>query len=34
MRRAVRKTFCFSKKLENHIKAFEIIFFYINFGWI
>ncbi|WP_092735917.1 IS1 family transposase [Riemerella columbipharyngis] len=34
IRRAVRKTFCFSKKLENHIKAFEIIFFYINFGWI
>ncbi len=34
IRRAVRKTCCFSKKLENHIKAFEIVFFYINFGWI
>ncbi len=34
IRRAVRKTFCFSKKFENHIKAFEIVFFYINFGWI
>ncbi len=34
IRRAVRKTCCFSKKLETHIKAFEIVFFYINFGWI
>lgn len=34
IRRAVRKTCCFSKKFENHIKAFEIVFFYINFGWI
>lgn len=34
IRRAVRKTCCFSKKLENHIKAFEIVFFYINFGYI
>ena len=34
IRRAVRKTCCFSKKFENHIKAFEIVFFYINFGYI
>ncbi|WP_392419900.1 IS1 family transposase [Capnocytophaga canis] len=34
IRRAVRKTCCFSKKFKNHIKAFEIVFFYINFGWI
>lgn len=34
IRRAVRRTCCFSKKFENHIKAFEIVFFYINFGWI
>lgn len=27
IRRAVRKTCCFSKKLEKHIKAFEIVFF-------
>ena len=33
IRRAVRKTCCFSKKFENHIKAFEIVFFYINLGW-
>ncbi|WP_042346672.1 IS1 family transposase, partial [Capnocytophaga canis] len=25
IRRAVRKTCCFSKKFENHIKAFEIV---------
>ncbi|MDO4783321.1 MAG: IS1 family transposase, partial [Capnocytophaga felis] len=34
IRRAVRKTCCFSKKLENHFKAFEMVFFYINFGYI
>ncbi|WP_042343890.1 IS1 family transposase, partial [Capnocytophaga canis] len=28
IRRAVRKTCCFSKKFKNHIKAFEIVFFY------
>jgi len=32
IRRAVRKTCCFSKKLCNHFKAFELAFFYINFG--
>ena len=31
---AVRKTCCFSKKLENHFKVFEIASFYINFGYI
>lgn len=30
IRRAFRKTCCFSKKLFNHFKAFELAFFYIN----
>jgi IS1 family transposase len=32
IRRAFRKTCCFSKKLYNHLKAFNLAFFYINFG--
>ena len=34
IRRAFRKTCCFSKKLYNHLKAFNLAFFYINFGYI
>jgi len=34
IRRAVRKTCCFSKIMLNHIKAFRLAFFYINFGHI
>jgi IS1 family transposase/transposase-like protein len=34
IRRAYRKTCCFSKKLLNHFKAFNLAFFYINYGWI
>ena len=34
IRRAFRRTCCFSKKLFNHLKAFELAFFYINFGYI
>jgi IS1 family transposase len=34
IRRAFRRTCCFSKKLVNHLKAFEIAFFYINYGTI
>ena len=34
IRRAFRKTCNFSKKVENHIKHFEIVFEYINFGFI
>ena len=34
IRRAFRKTCCFSKKLFNHLKAFEVAFFYINFGFV
>ena len=34
VRRAFRKTCCFSKKLLNHIKAFSMAFFYINYGFI
>jgi IS1 family transposase len=34
IRRAFRKTCCFSKKLFNHFKAFNRAFFYINFGFV
>ena len=34
IRRAFRKTCCFSKKLLNHLKAFNLAFFYINYGRI
>ena len=34
IRRAFRKTCCFSKKMLNHIKAFNLAFFYINFGYV
>jgi IS1 family transposase/transposase-like protein len=34
IRRAFRKTCCFSKKLKNHMKAFAITFFYINYGYL
>ena len=34
IRRAYRKTCCFSKKLFNHLKAFDLAFFYINYGFI
>ena len=34
IRRAFRRTCCFSKKLYNHFKAFNLDFFYINFGYV
>ena len=34
IRRAVRKTCCFSKKMFYHVKAFAIGFFYINYGFV
>ncbi|MDO9152562.1 MAG: IS1 family transposase, partial [Paludibacter sp.] len=34
IRRAVRKTCCFSKIMFNHIKAFCLAFFYINYGYV
>ena len=34
IRRAFRKTCCFSKKLINHFKAFNLAFFYVNFGYV
>ena len=34
IRRAVRKTCCFSKKMLYHLKAFAIGFFYINYGHV
>jgi IS1 family transposase len=32
--RTFRKTCCFSKKLLNHCIAFNLAFFYINFGFV
>jgi IS1 family transposase/DNA-binding CsgD family transcriptional regulator len=34
IRRAFRKTCCFSKKLFNHLKAFNLALFYINYGFV
>jgi IS1 family transposase len=34
IRRAFRRTCYFSKKLFNHLKAFEMAFFYINYGFV
>lgn len=34
LRRAFRKTCCFSKKLANHFKAFDLLFHYVNYGWV
>ena len=34
LRRVFRKTCCFSKKLENHFKVFDLLFHYVNYGWV
>jgi IS1 family transposase len=34
VRRVFRRTCCFSKKLFNHWKAFDMAFFYINYGFV
>ena len=34
IRRACRRTCCFSKKIFNHIKAFCMVFYYINYGYV
>ena len=34
LRRSVRKTCCFSKKLDNHFKVFDLVFFYVNYGYV
>ncbi|MDR2927624.1 MAG: IS1 family transposase, partial [Cytophagaceae bacterium] len=34
IRRAFRKTCCFSKKMKNHLKAFDIACFYSNYGYV
>jgi IS1 family transposase len=34
IRRAFRRTCCFSRKLKNHWKAFAMAFFYINYGFV
>ena len=34
IRRVFRRTCCFSKTLFNHLKAFDMAFFYINYGFV
>jgi IS1 family transposase len=34
LRRVFRRTCCFSKSLVNHLKAFDMAFFYINYGFV
>jgi IS1 family transposase len=34
IRLAFRRTCCFSKKLFNHWKAFDMAFFYINYSFV
>jgi IS1 family transposase len=34
IRQAFRKTCCFSKKLFNHMKTFDLAFFYINYDFV
>ena len=34
VRRGFRRSCNFSKKLENHFKAFDLTFFYINHGFV
>jgi IS1 family transposase/transposase-like protein len=34
IRRVFRRTCCFSKKLRNHWKAFDMAFFYLNYGFV
>ncbi len=34
IRRAFRKTCCFSKTMINHLRAFDLAFFYINNGYV
>ena len=34
IRRAFRRTCCFSKKLKHHFKAFAMTFFHLNYGYL
>jgi hypothetical protein len=34
IRRVFRRTCCFSKGVLNHLKAFDMAFFYINYGFV
>ena len=34
IRRAFRRSCNFSKKLANHLKAFSLVFHYLNYGWL
>jgi IS1 family transposase len=34
IRRVFRRACCFSKSLFNHLKAFDMAFFYINYGFV
>ncbi|MGP5356752.1 IS1 family transposase, partial [Psychrobacter faecalis] len=29
-----RKTCCFSKKFDNHFKVFDLVLFYVNYGYV
>jgi IS1 family transposase len=34
VRRVFRRTCCFSKSIINHRKVFDMVFFYINYGFV
>lgn len=34
IKRAVTRNCCFSKKVSNHVKAFNLRFFYLNHGFV
>jgi IS1 family transposase len=34
VRKACRRTCCFSKKILYHLKAFSLVFFFINYGHV
>jgi IS1 family transposase len=34
VRRAFRRTYCLSKKILYHLKAFSLVFFFINYGHV
>jgi IS1 family transposase len=34
IRRVFRRTCCFSERVYNHLKAFDMVFFYINYGFV
>jgi IS1 family transposase len=34
IRRVFRRTCCFSKSIFNHLKSFDMAFFYVNYGFV